>query len=101
MKLGNDVFGMFFWLGGKLAENLKNHWVFSTINVWWYFHPADAGRGGISGNLDQGQQIAMLESKHEETEKLALQKALQHGVFAREDLDEIPFLFCLEGGGYG
>jgi len=31
------------------------------------------------------QQIAMLESKHEETEKLALQKALQHGVFARED----------------
>ena len=62
------------------------------------FHPADAGRGGISGNLDQGQQIAMLEFKHEETEKLALQKALQHGVFAREALDEIPFFFVWRGG---
>ena len=99
LKLGNDVFWTFFWLGGKLAENLKNHWVFSTINVWWYFHPADAGRGGISGNLDQGQQIAMLESKHEETEKLALQKALQHGVFAREALDEIPVFPHLSGEG--
>lgn len=52
--------------------------------------------GGVV--LVQGQQIATLESKHEETEKLALQKALQHGVFAREDLDEIPVFFCLEGG---
>eukprot|EP00434_Breviolum_minutum_P008999 symbB.v1.2.007925.t1/scaffold495.1/size259991/9 len=38
------------------------------------------------GRADRArQQIAMLEFKHEETEKLALQKALQHGVFARED----------------
>ena len=44
----------------------------------------------------------MLESKHEETEKLALQKALQHGVFAREDrlmrFQVVSFFFFWGGG---
>ena len=34
--------------------------------------------------IHPGKQIALLESKHEGTEKLALQRALQQGVFGRE-----------------
>ena len=34
--------------------------------------------------IHPGKQIALLESKHEGTEKLALQRALQEGVFGRE-----------------
>ena len=87
----------FVW--GKLAENLKNH----CTKLFFFHHQRFIKRVGkgcqftdistllmvgevvSSRQRLQGQHITMLESKHEETEKLALQKALQHGVFARED----------------